>query len=889
MKVTRVELRNFKPYREADVSLGDGVTVIHGPNGAGKSSLLEAAFFALYGSKALETGTTLEDIVTNGEDETEIEIDFSHAGSSYRIERRIRRTDDRAQTADCVLETPSGTIEGDRDVRRAVRDLLRMDAEAFVNCAYVRQGEVNKLINASPGERQDMLDDLLQLGTLETYRERANEARLGVNDVRENAAGNLGEVKAQIEKKAAKDLPETLNELESERNDLEDEIKRYEANLEAAEERLDEAETILEEHEDNQAELDDLEESIESLREAIAETEAERDELRERIADRREANEDRRDRRDDLLSESELDDVDEAAIEECRAELKAEDEELTEALQDLQAAISERVEGVENRRTRASELDDDAADKRETADELEAEVADAEDVLADRRDAIDDLADEIDALHDRFDDAPIDPGEAEGHRDAIAETVDELTEDRTELVTEIETRRNEIGRAEELLEAGKCPECGQPVEGAPHVDTLDEDREALESLESRLDELDDELEAADSRLDEAEALLDAERELENRREKRDSLEQLIEEKAATLEDKRERIETLREDADALEADAEEKRREADELEAEATEKRAAIGEHNKRRADLREAIDRLDELAALTDDIESTADEIESLREKRALLEERNDERRETLQEKRDRKADVETAIDEDRIEWARNERDRAADYIENATEEIETLREQRDELQSRIGAVENELSALEELRDRRDDLAERVAALESLQAEADEMESMYGDLRAELRQRNLASLERLLNETFDLIYQNDAYARIELDHNYDLTVYQKDGEVLEPEQLSGGERALFNLSLRTAIYRLLAEGIEGAAPMPPLILDEPTVFLDAGHVSRLVELVESMRDLGVEQIVVVSHDDELVGAADDLLTVEKDATSNRSSVRRAQPSVPAD
>jgi exonuclease SbcC len=66
---------------------------------------------------------------------------------------------------------------------------------------------------------------------------------------------------------------------------------------------------------------------------------------------------------------------------------------------------------------------------------------------------------------------------------------------------------------------------------------------------------------------------------------------------------------------------------------------------------------------------------------------------------------------------------------------------------------------------------------------------------------------------------------------------------------------------------------------MPPLILDEPTVFLDSGHVSKLVELVETMRGFGVEQIVVVSHDEELVGAADDLVTVEKDTTTNRSSV----------
>jgi exonuclease SbcC len=105
--------------------------------------------------------------------------------------------------------------------------------------------------------------------------------------------------------------------------------------------------------------------------------------------------------------------------------------------------------------------------------------------------------------------------------------------------------------------------------------------------------------------------------------------------------------------------------------------------------------------------------------------------------------------------------------------------------------------------------------------------------------------------------------------------------DALDPEQTSGGERAVFNLSLRCAIYRLLSEGIEGAAPMPPLIFDEPTVFLDSGHVSKLVELVESMRELGVEQIVVVSHDDELVGAADDMVRVRKDPTTNRSHVER--------
>jgi exonuclease SbcC len=66
-------------------------------------------------------------------------------------------------------------------------------------------------------------------------------------------------------------------------------------------------------------------------------------------------------------------------------------------------------------------------------------------------------------------------------------------------------------------------------------------------------------------------------------------------------------------------------------------------------------------------------------------------------------------------------------------------------------------------------------------------------------------------------------------------------------------------------------------------------VFLDSGHVSQLVELVEQMRRMGVEQIVVVSHDDELVDAADDVVRVEKDATTNRSRVVRDPEEVLAD
>lgn len=45
MRVTAVELRDFRNYERAAVELGPSLTIVAGPNGAGKTNLLEAVYF----------------------------------------------------------------------------------------------------------------------------------------------------------------------------------------------------------------------------------------------------------------------------------------------------------------------------------------------------------------------------------------------------------------------------------------------------------------------------------------------------------------------------------------------------------------------------------------------------------------------------------------------------------------------------------------------------------------------------------------------------------------------------------------------------------------------------------------------------------------------------
>lgn len=880
MRFDRIRLRNFKPYADTDLTLDDGVTVIHGLNGSGKSSLLEACFFALYGSKALDG--TLDDAVTTGADETDVELWFTHGGESYQVTRELRRYGDSISTTKCVLEGPNGTVEGARDVREFIGgDLLRMDHEAFLNCAYVRQGEVNKLINASPSQRQDMIDDLLQLGKLEEYRERAGKARLGVQDVLADKRGGLNKLDEQIAEREEDDLHARLNSLETELGTIDDDIERFEGNREKAQSSLDEAEAVLEEQAEREAELEELSEEITDLEATVRETEGEREALLERITETRERIEERRESLDTLADDADLDAATPAAVEEERDRLDEREREVRDELQEA----SNRATAFENQSSnlgqRAEDLRKQATEKRERAERLETEADDAESKLADRKDQLEEVDDDLSAIEARFDDAPVEMGAAAAHRESIKTELSEVREEIQEVSGALTSARDSVAEAERLLDEGKCPECGQSVEGSPHVDSIEADRERVADLETELGELNERKAELSDGLETAESLVQAENRAQQRRESREIVTQGVEELRERIEENREEAESLREDATDLETQAEETADVAAEKTAEAEAAKARVEELESTLGSIDEQRERLTEVESTLDAIDDAESEVDRLREQRESKAELKAEQQTRLGGLREQREDIREAFDSQRVEEARTKKQKAADYLEKVKDKLEALRAKRDELQSKVGAVENAIEALEDLREQRESLAETVASLESLHDETQRLETMYGDLRAELRQRNVESLERMLNETFDLVYGNDAYSHIELDGEYDLTVYQKDGTPLAPEQLSGGERALFNLSLRCAIYRLLSEGIEGAAPTPPLILDEPTVFLDSGHVSRLVDLVEEMRGFGVRQILIVSHDDELRAAAEDLVVVEKDTTTNRSSIHR--------
>jgi len=219
---------------------------------------------------------------------------------------------------------------------------------------------------------------------------------------------------------------------------------------------------------------------------------------------------------------------------------------------------------------------------------------------------------------------------------------------------------------------------------------------------------------------------------------------------------------------------------------------------------------------------------------------------------------------------------------INRLSEEIRVREKERDEILQEMGTYRNEIAALFKYEKEAEILRNKIHYISLVSEDVSVLEEMYRRIRADMRSKNIEALDRLLNDMFEFIYSNNAYSHLELDADYNLKVHEKDGSVLEPKQLSGGERAIFNLALRCAIYRLLSLGFgengAGKNSLPPLIFDEPTVFLDSGHVRQLIHLIEHMKEDGVGQIIVVSHDESLIDSADENFKIEKNTVTNASS-----------
>ena len=176
MRPQRIAVEGFAAFREpVEVDLADvDLFAFVGPTGAGKSSLIDAIVFALYGCvPRYDSENLVHPVITQGELEAKVRLDFTVDGVEHIATRVVRRTKTGASTKEARLERADGgaltTVLADdaKSMTATVVDLLGLDLEQFTKCVVLPQGAFATLLHDTKAKRQDLLVKLLDLGVYE--------------------------------------------------------------------------------------------------------------------------------------------------------------------------------------------------------------------------------------------------------------------------------------------------------------------------------------------------------------------------------------------------------------------------------------------------------------------------------------------------------------------------------------------------------------------------------------------------------------------------------------------------------------------------------------------------------------------------------------------------
>jgi DNA repair exonuclease SbcCD ATPase subunit len=227
---------------------------------------------------------------------------------------------------------------------------------------------------------------------------------------------------------------------------------------------------------------------------------------------------------------------------------------------------------------------------------------------------------------------------------------------------------------------------------------------------------------------------------------------------------------------------------------------------------------------------------------------------------------------------------------IELTKQRLESIREHlpgREELDSAMGAieeVERDVGAREEF-DQFRIIVDKVS--HSLKAVDDELSTPKLSKRPKEIEEETEIAEHLksLLETIPQVAENqlrphirtearaifreifgDRYDDLVIDDNFEISLYDLQGNKVPLKSASGGEDVCVNFALRVAVNTALQKYSTVTTPPGLIILDEPGSGLDEQRRRWLPEAIAGLEV--VEQVIVVTHMEELKGSTNHIISL---------------------
>ena len=171
MRPLKLTLSAFGPYAgEMTLPLDElgksGLYLITGDTGAGKTTLFDAITFALYGeaSGGQRSPGMFRSKYAAPETPTFVELEFECRGQRYTVRRvpryqrpKLHGTGTTEQIAEATLLLPAGApVTRLQEVNDAIRDILGLDRNQFMQIAMIAQGDFLRLLLAPTEERRQI-------------------------------------------------------------------------------------------------------------------------------------------------------------------------------------------------------------------------------------------------------------------------------------------------------------------------------------------------------------------------------------------------------------------------------------------------------------------------------------------------------------------------------------------------------------------------------------------------------------------------------------------------------------------------------------------------------------------------------------------------------------
>ncbi len=189
----RVSLEGFLSYQEKQVIdfEGSSLWMLWGSNGVGKSAVFDAITFALFGAhRAGKDARNAKELINHHADKFSIEFDFSVDGVAYRIRRTCPRNGRPTRLAFELQSNEAARVNGipiagtddDDGLKKWVADIIGLDYKTFTSSVLLLQGKSERLLNADPKGRYDILAEIIDLSRYQQLYVAADDRRKFYSD-----------------------------------------------------------------------------------------------------------------------------------------------------------------------------------------------------------------------------------------------------------------------------------------------------------------------------------------------------------------------------------------------------------------------------------------------------------------------------------------------------------------------------------------------------------------------------------------------------------------------------------------------------------------------------------------------------------------------------------